>query len=439
MRRRTLRWVGAAIAPMGAVLIGCALVASPAGAVGGPGHSGPGRFLFVSTNGTDGTNTCTQPSNPCASIAHAVTVAPSGATVLVEPGTYTTTSVDLSQPITLRALGHVVLTGTGPIFDLFNSTSPSSGVVGVTIQGFDFENVTGTGYNGVITVPGYGAGDVAILDNTFSNVSEEAVGYHGNNGLTSPLGTGWRIVGNTVDGVTGTGRSGMFLGGLSDSVIADNSITDTHHAGILLTANATTPPANVNNLVVGNRVSNVPYEGIQVARGTTVSVMGNDVTDAGTACMGSAPPTACGSPGLSSASALMLFNADQSNITVEGNVATDSYVGLAVGQPPSSGTGPLGTGITVRDNDFSGDTLAGVADYAPTGSTSLVAQYNWWGCRGGPSTAAGGCSGVIGTVTFTPWLTHPPARGGFFGPGPGIFPAGTFPGRGAAVAESSRH
>ena len=209
----------------------------------------------------------------------------------------------------------------------------------------------------------------------------------------------------------------MFLGGLSDSVIADNSITDTHHAGILLTANATTPPANVNNLVVGNRVSNVPYEGIQVARGTTVSVMGNDVTDAGTVCMGSAPATGCGTPGLSSASALMLFNADQSNITVEGNVATDSYVGLAVGQPPYSGTGPLGTGITVRDNDFSGDALAGVADYAPTGSTSLAAQYNWWGCRGGPSTAAGGCSGVIGTVTFTPWLTHPPARGGFFGPG----------------------
>lgn len=439
MRRGTLRRVTAMLASAGAASIGCALVASPAGAVGEPGHSGPpagaigdpghsggpGTVLFVSTRGTDGTNTCTQFWNPCASIAHAATVAPSGATVLVEPGTYTT-SVDLSKPIALSAFsmfGPVVLTGPGPIFELYNPTSPTAGVVGVTIQGFDFENVTGSAYNGVITVPGQGAGDVSILDNTFSNVTDEAVGYHGNNGLATPLGTGWRIVGNTVDGVTGTASSGMFLGGLSHSVIADNSITDTQHAGILLTANGTAPPANVDNQVTDNRVSNVPYEGIQVAHGTNVSVIGNDVTDAGTACMGSTPATGCGTPTHSSASALMLFNANQTNITLEGNVATDSYIGLAVGQPPYSGTGPLGTGIVVRNNDFSEDMHAGIAGYAPATSASLTARSNWWGCPGGPSTS--GCSAVIGTVTYTPWLTHPPARDGFYE----ASDAGMLPGR----------
>lgn len=367
-------------------------------------HSG--STLYVSPHGTDTANSCTHRSNPCQTIGHAVSVAPKGATVLVEAGTYsisgsTSGGVDLFQPVTLRAEGHVVLTGSGPIFNLYNSSTPTSGVVGVRIEGFNFQDVTGSGYNGVITVPGYGAGDVTIADNTFSNTTDEAIGYHGNNGLTSPLGTNWHIVRNRISHVTSPRRSGMFLGGLSDSVIKGNIISDTGHAGIILTANGSTPPSNNDNQVRGNQVRNVPFEGIQVAFGNGILVAGNTIFNAGTA--GTLP----GNPAASSTSAIMLFNADQTNITVLDNSATHSFNGLAVGQPPYSGTGTMGTGIVVLHNDFADETNAGIADYAPAGSSPLNAMLNWWGCASGPNTA--GCSSTVGSVDDTPWLTHPVA------------------------------
>ena len=362
----------------------------------------PPPTLYVSTHGTDGDNTCTNPASPCLTIAHAVTVAPTGATIKVEPGTYTNTSptgIDLFQPVTVEAVGNVAITGIGPIFNLYNTSNPYAGVTNVTITGFHFENVTGTSYNGVITVPGFGAGDVTVKNNRFTNNSQEAIGYHGNNGLTAPLGTGWKIVGNTVLDITQAGHSGMWLGGLSDSVIARNVIVNTQHAGILLTANGPTPPSNNNNKIVQNRVRDVPYEGIQVAYGNGILVRANVITDAGTA--GTLPAN----PAASSTSAIMLFNADQTNITVVHNTASNSFNGFAIGQPPYSGSGVLGSGIVVMGNNFTNETNTGVADYAPAGSAPLNAMLNWWGCKAGPGAA--GCSTVTGNVNYTPWLMHP--------------------------------
>ena len=361
-----------------------------------------GSTLYVSPHGSDTANSCTKASQPCLTIAHAVAEAPSGATIKVLPGTYVnsaTVGIDLFQPVTLRAIGNVILTGTGPIFDLYNFANPSAGVTGVTIMGFHFQNVTGSGYNGVITTPGYGAGDVNITRNTFTNITDEAVGYHGNSGLTAPLGTGWRIVGNTVSGVTHPSRSGFWLGGLSDSVIADNEVSNTGHAGIILTANGPTSQSNSNNQVLRNRIANIPYEGIQVAFGNNILVEGNAIANAGTA--GTLPPN----PSVSSTAAIMLFNASQTNITVVQNTATGSYDGLTVGQPPYSGTAPLGTGIVVIENNFTNETNAGIADYAPTGSAPLNAMLNWWGCKTGPNTP--GCSTTQGSVDYAPWLMHP--------------------------------
>ncbi len=362
----------------------------------------PSQTLWVSTHGTDVGNTCTNPANPCLTIAHAVAVAPSGATVKVEPGTYTNAAsngIDLFQPVTIEAVGNVAITGTGPIFNLYNADNPTAGVTGVTIAGFHFENVTGSSYNGVITVPGYGAGNVTVRNNRFTNNTQEAIGYHGNNGLAAPLGTGWKIVRNTILGVTQAGHSGIWLGGLSDSVISRNVVVDTQHAGIILTANGATPPSNNNDKIVQNRVRDVPYEGIQIAYGDGILVRSNVITDAGTA--GTLPAN----PSASSTSAIMLFNAGQTNVMVIHNTASDSFNGFAVGQPPSSGSGTLGSGIVVTGNNFANETNAGIADYAPPGSAPLNAMLNWWGCKAGPGTA--GCSTVIGSVDYTPWLKHP--------------------------------
>ncbi len=401
-------------------LLGASAAFPMASALAGPNPPPPpkhptGVVLYVSPHGTDTSNSCTTRNDPCQTIQHAVAVAPSKATIEVEPGTYTvdiaSTStnpyggIDIFQPVSIEAQGHVVITGTGPIFTLYDSSSPSSGVTGVTIEGFAFDDITGSGYNGVITTPGYGSGDVTIARNTFSDITDEAVGYHGNQGLASPLGTGWRVVGNTVTEVTHSTRSGMFFGDLSDSVIEANTISDTGHAGILLTAVGASPASNSNNEVIGNQVSDVPYEGIQVAYGNGILIRDNSVSHAGLACMVSSPPSGCASGALSSASAIMLYNPGQTNITVIDNSATDSYNGLAVGQPPYSPSENLGAGIAVLRNDFTNDVHAGIADYAPTTSAALNAMLNWWGCAAGPN--ATGCTGTIGSVDYTPWATHP--------------------------------
>ena len=366
-----------------------------------------GPTLYVSPHGNDSANACTRVSRPCQTIAHAVSVAPSGATVVVEPGLYQVKivgGIDLTQPVTIKALGHVVVTGTGPIFDLYNASSPMSGVHGVTIEGIHFQNVTGSGYNGVITVPGYGARDVTIADNTFSNITDEAIGYHGN---PSPFLTGsnWRIIGNTINGVTHSSRSGIWLGNLSNSVIADNSISNVGHAGIILNAFSASPPSNNNNQILDNRISNAPYEGIQVAFGNSVLVKGNVIFRAGTHCMGAAAGSGCGAAAGASSSAIMLYNPGQTNITVIDNTASQSFNGLTVG-PASSATalGVLGAGVVAIHNDFVADSNAGVANFAASESAPLNAVLNWWGCASGPNT--GNCSSTIGSVDVVPWLTH---------------------------------
>lgn len=410
----------------------------------GPWGSPPeGTVLYVSTRGSDtgpGTapSSCEAPDQPCATIAHAVSSAPSGATVLVAAGTYTIDlppnpsspgGIELSRPVTLEARGNVVLTGAGPIFSLYNAADPSAGVVGpITISGFQFQNVTGSGYNGVITTPGYGAGNVTIAGNTFSGTTAEAIGYHGNPGLVAPLGTNWQIVGNRVGDVA-TGANGMFLGDLSDSLIEGNQVSNTGHGGILLTGEAT--GANTHDQILDNVVTDIPYEGIQVADGNGVLVKGNVVSHAGTSCMAPPTPSGCGGGALSSTTAFMLYNADQTNVTLLDNTASDSYDGLTVGQPPYSGSNLLGTGIAVLENNFTGDTNAGIANFAPAGSAPLDAMLDWWGCRTGPNTA--GCSATVGSVEATPWADHPVALP--VGPavpfvGPGFF---TSPGRSSSA------
>jgi hypothetical protein len=364
--------------------------------------------LYVSPHGSDSANACTQVFRPCQTIAHAVSVAPSGATILVEPGLYRVAipgGIDLFQPVTIKAIGHVVLTGKGPIFDLYNTSSPMSGVHRVTIEGFHFQNVTGSGYNGVITVPGYGASDVTIADNTFSHITDEAIGYHGNNAAPFLIGSHWRIVGNTIDGVTHSSRSGIWLGNLSGSVIADNSISNVGHAGIILTATSTSPATNSNNQILNNRISDVPHEGIQVAFGNSVLVKGNVISRAGTYCMDASAASGCASSTGATSSAIMLNNPGQTNITVIDNSTSQSFNGLTVGPPTSSSTGGvLGTGVVVLHNSFVGDSNAGVANFARSSSAPLNAMLNWWGCPSGPNT--GNCSSTLGSVDYTPWLTH---------------------------------
>ncbi len=355
----------------------------------------PLTTLYVSVHGTAaGPGTVRAPYQ---TIAEAVAAAPPGATIRVLPGTYTVTqSIVLTESVTItaaRGAGHSVITGTGPIFVLGDS---SAGVTGVTIRGLAFDNITNASANGVITAGGYGAGDVAILGNTFRDTATEAIGYHGNAGLTAPLGTHWRIADNRIVNVTGSVQSGIWVGNLQDSRIVGNTITGTQWAGMIVTASGPdgVPPGDVAHiLIAGNRVSQVPHEGIQVAWGHDVKVVYNWVTQAG--LDGYTDPTE------SMDAAVSLFNTNQTNVLVAHNTLYRNYQGVELGQSsvPSS-LGAVGTGISVHDNNLMDNPGGDAVNNATSGT--LNATLNWWGSPHGPSP-----SDVVGSVAVTPYLNHP--------------------------------
>lgn len=368
--------------------------------------AGPHSVLYVSAKGhAAGPGTR---SAPYQTIAEAVAAAPPGATIKVLPGTYTVSSpIDLSQSVTIQSAAgasrRVVITGQAPVFLLQDG---SSGVTGVTIKGLVFRNITNASANGVITVPGYGAGDVRILDNTFVNTATQAIGYHGNAGLPAPLGTHFNIVGNRIDQVTGSLQSGIFVGNLMDSRIVDNVVEHTAWAGIIATAAG---PGDTGRLVIArNFVSSVPHEGIQVAFGDHVLVRDNVVTHAGM--------DGYASPNVSMDAAVSLFNTDQSSITVTHNTLVNNYQGVELGQanfPPSLSA--VGSNIVIRRNNLVNNPGGDVVNNATSGS--LNATLNWWGTRHGPSP-----TDVVGTVLDSPYLRHPVGRGMFAqsnGRGPG--------------------
>ena len=376
--------------------------------------------LYVSPNGTS-TNADTSCSTAAyASIQSAVNAAVPGATVYVCAGTYTVHDVVVSKPLILRATGKATLTGTGPIFNL---TGGPAGVTTVAIIGFTFSDVTGSGYNGVITVGGYGAGNVTVEHDVFSHTTDEAIGYHGNYGLSGTLGKHWTIETNAISDVTGntTARDGIFLGNLSTSTVSGNTITTTAWAGIILTAGTTPRPGyEHNNKVVDNTVTHVPEEGIQIGFGQNDVVSGNYVDDAG---MGSTTGPASTAGQVSGRNcAVCLFDTQQTGISITGNVLNNSYEGVGVGQVSvSSAIGPLGAGIAVNDNSISGDTQFGVANNASSGT--LNATENWWGSSSGPynaSTNASGTGSPVSTnVDYRPWCT----RSGCTSPPPPPVPA----------------
>jgi len=345
--------------------------------------------LYVSPSGSNSNDGSA--SAPYLTIGAAVAAASADDTVVVEPGTYTvTTPIIIRTSLTITsatgqsATGSAVITGQGSIFEL-------SAVQGVTIAGLSFSNIaTTSSANGVITVPGQGAGNVNILNNAFNNVATQAIGYHGNAGLTAPLGTNFLIRGNTITNVGGSDQTGIWLGNLSQSAVVGNTVTDTTWAGIIDTGANQGDTQDVT--IADNQVSEVPHEGIQVGFGDHIAVLDNTVTAAGQD--GSSAPTT------SMDAAVSLFNSQENHLWISGNDLDNNYQGIELGQKtvPSS-LGAVGQNIHIALNNLAGNVQAIVNNST---SGTLNAMDDWWGSATGPTG-----SQVVGTVDYTPWLTHP--------------------------------
>lgn len=351
--------------------------------------------LYVSPSGSNSNDGSA--SAPYLTIGAAVAAAPAGDTIVVEPGSYdVTTPITIGEPLTITsatghaATGRAVISGAGPIFQLSNPEDPSAGVDEVTIAGLTFTHITNQNANGVITIGGDGAGQVRILHNVFDDLATEAIGYHGNAGLTAPLGTGFVIRGNTIDNVGGSDQSGIWLGNLRDSAVVDNTVAGTTWAGIIDTGTSQGDTQDVT--IADNHVSDVPHEGIQVAYGEHIAILNNTVTAAG--------QDGYSNPAASMDAAISLFNSAENHLWVEGNTLDGNYQGIELGQASApSSLGAVGANIHIGRNNLVGDVQA-VVNNSTAGTLNAV--DNWWGTAAGPASTQ-----VVGAVAYTPWLTHP--------------------------------
>ncbi len=346
-------------------------------------------------------------------LTSAVMDLPSGSTIVMEPGTY-----QINAPIIITHSLTITSEFTGPgematlvapkiqsiggeqprsIFQIGGTNDPNINAgfgvsTPVTIQFLHFK---GAG----VEVPGTGASYLTLSDNVFTNMYKEAIGYHGNFFESGQFGTHLLISGNHVNGAGMPSVSdGIFIGNAFNSTIQGNYIIDTGWAGIILTGASQGDEGY--NMVYNNYVSYVPHEGIQVAFGTHDAIVHNVVTFAGEAASVSGRDAA-----------IAVFNPDQNNLTISGNLLENSFEGVGFDQ---SGTGsssnPMGTDISIHFNDL----LHNSVDVYNGATGTLDAKLNYWGSPLGPTTGM-----ISGNVSYNPWQRVPIM--GELGPGVGFF------------------
>jgi len=265
------------------------------------------------------------------------------------------------------------------MFTVSNGTADT-----LTIDGFTFDQVTnGTG---VIAASGNADG-VTVRCNRFVSPGPVAV-Y-----AVSTARQNWTVTQNRVTNVQGTtsgayspsGPSGMRLYDLSNLTVSYNFISATPYAGILT-------DAITNSAITGNRVSNVPEQGIQVAGASSgVTVSFNEVNNVNT------------NQAVDKGGIRLYAQNFTGGVTVNNNIVTGSLNGITI----RDGSNDVANGFTtIRNNNVASNTR-GV--YRATGGTgTLNAEANWWGNPQGPTDASNpfGLGALVsGGIDFTPFLS----------------------------------
>jgi hypothetical protein len=135
---------------------------------------GMAQKRYVSTTGTDASNLCDVPGNPCATISRAITKSVDGDTILVYPGMLFSSYTQSAPIVVNKSVAIIGVSDTLPINNrkpVLKTTVPDLFEVKakkVTIQGFRMEfGLTSTsGMNGIVTPNGI-YDSLKILNNEF--------------------------------------------------------------------------------------------------------------------------------------------------------------------------------------------------------------------------------------------------------------------------------
>jgi hypothetical protein len=272
-----------------------ALVASSVVASSGTALALSSLVLYVSPHGDDAGGSGTRRA-PFATIAHALTVAPPGSTIVLEPGVYPT-MVTIDWPVTLEsdasyanAMATTVIDGTGRPNGVWIHGQAAAGAV---VRGVTVEN----------------ANDQGILVEDVADVTIEDTVVTSNALHPRPAPSDYRIMPED---------KAIQLVGTRRAMVQHNIVTANRHGGIAVLDSPTNPA--VGNIVSKNRVANNQGDcGIVVA----AYVSGKGVSD---------------------------------NV-VEGNTVVGNVAGIVVAADPP---GTAATDNVVRGNVIVGNRLPGV-------------------------------------------------------------------------------
>jgi parallel beta-helix repeat protein len=398
-----------------------------------------------------------QHNSHCAStIAAAISVASAGDTIEVSPGTYQE-EVTITLPLTLigkgkfgkatvidaTGLDHAILVAnvtSGPVV-IERITAANANREGILVENSTGVTITddsvldndkalsGTTCAGSFPFDQEDCGEgLHLLSSADSMVSNNLVaGNAGGILLTDELGpnhdnviTGNVVQDNTPDcgitlpshppcasgssdsvGCIGGPEIGQPSGGVYDNVVSNNVSQRNGAAGTGIFT-PTPGTAAYNNLVSGNLLRDNGAGGVvlhshavaQNLNGNTIvgNVISGNGGDPDSEGAGSPPPV--GIVIFSDASAQPAA-APITGTTISQNTISNENVDVLVGT--------TATNLSLHQNDLFGD--SSVLGVENTGTGSVDAAQNYWGCASGPGTP--NCSTASGTVVSAPFLTAP--------------------------------
>jgi parallel beta-helix repeat protein len=207
--------------------------------------------------------------------------------------------------------------------------------------------------------------------------------------------TGNTVADNAFDcGITLASHNPMGPNGVSHNTVAGNDVSRNGLSGAGAGVGLFTPAPGtavfgnvvIGNTIVGNQLPGVAMHSHAPSQNLNDNqIVGNEIADNGADTGDAATPGPTG---------INVFGVSPiTGTTITGNVIEREAVAIAARTPAE---------VDAHFNDLMNHQV-GVAN---SGSGTVDASENWWGCPGGPG--ANGCASTMGPdILFTPWLTRP--------------------------------
>jgi len=369
-------------------------------------------------------------------IWEAVNAASAGDTILVYPGTYSTTTGE-NFPITINIANLTIRSTDGADLTIIGGESSWSPAVhilnNVTLQGFTIKNFKANETYGIggVLVEGNNS---TIRDNVVKNIF---------NCTKAPAGIGIdvhakdvQIVNNIVHDVGSIGirvrdhwkEELQGPTGISNNVLIENNkVYRTNNTGVLVTGYAKgvtirnneiyeslePTPYNVfvhynsSDVIIENNNIHDTYANVVLAGCDNITISGNNITSATNATVG--PSYGKNIYILSDYGAWVDTNLLSTNVTITRNDILNGNYGIRIVNAYAADPTPMVSTTTINYNNITGNSEYGLEN--KIAGANVDARYNWWGNETGPYHSTLNPNGlgdnVSDNIDFKPWLIQP--------------------------------